>query len=133
MRIISRAEWPLTRALRALADWLPTPAAASEPTRGAEGPLYCGDCKHPAHSGPCPVLHFYDRPSGPPGNQQCMCGHYLQPASPAAPAPRVLTREQVMGLWNAPRKDGIVFSPDGMTLDAFIARLRELGIEVEGA
>lgn len=38
-------------------------------------PTFCGDCKHPAHSGPCSVLHLYDRPGGYSGNQQCLCGH----------------------------------------------------------
>ena len=35
----------------------------------------CQYCPHPTHIGPCTGIHFYDRPGGPPGNQQCMCGH----------------------------------------------------------
>jgi len=37
----------------------------------------CPTCPHPAHIGPCLCIHFYDRPGGSPGNQQCMCGHHI--------------------------------------------------------
>lgn len=54
-------------------------------TERREEPLFCGDCKHPEHSGPCPVLHLYDRPGGYPGNQQCLCGHEFTRSTITAP------------------------------------------------
>ena len=57
----------------------PEDASAALRSRGGREmsePIFCGDCKTlRAHSGPCPVLHFYERPGGPPGNHQCFCGH----------------------------------------------------------